>query len=121
VGLVSKLTFKRRRLMVWITRDFDITKICSPYRIFGKEPVKAYMVNYDGEVQEYFTWTLPGRPYTNKSKGGTYSYGPLSNTENTAIAETDSPIYLEPGEGPVEIDLVLKTAPKARLFEGQNI
>src|SRR5687768_6065679 len=112
--------------MPWIARDKGERNL---YRLFGTaKPIKAKFVNYDGEVTEYFTWTGLNPAYVNGTKcdylhktKDDFTYKPLSNTENTWINEDDSPIYLEPGEGPIEVNLVLKEAPRQRLFEGEGI
>jgi hypothetical protein len=105
--------------MPWLARDKDGKNV---FRLFGNKPIKAFFVSYGGELLSSFTWTLPTKEYTNQSlKSKTFTYNPLSNTENTIIDQADCPVYLEPGEGPVEVQLVLKEVVKPRTFEGAYI
>jgi hypothetical protein len=112
--------------MVWIARDNDGPQ--SPYRIFGAKPIRAKFVSYNGNVQETFTWTGLNPRYIGGTKSDyihsvedDFYYQPLSNEENTIIAEADCPIYLEVGEGPIEVKLVLKEIVPQRSFEGEGI
>lgn len=100
--------------MAWIARDQTGSQ---SYRIFGSRPVKRMMVSYAGERMEgHYTWTLPG-----KQREDGQCYKPLSNDEPTSIHESNSPISLEPGEGPVEVRLLLIHDPAPRPFEGAGI
>ena len=100
--------------MPWISRDFDGVK--NPYRIFGTRPTIMYLVNYEGEVLENFTWGYPARHLVGK-----ITYGPLFNDSSTRLPEVDSPMHLEPGEGPVEVKITLRWTPEPRQFEGEGI
>jgi hypothetical protein len=84
--------------MPWIARDKTGR---NPYRLFGVRPSPMQMVGYEGDVREDFTWSIPN--------------------EETEIPEADCPVHLEPGEGPVEVKLVLIEAPAPRPFEGAGI
>jgi hypothetical protein len=103
--------------MPWIARDKTGR---NPYRLFGVRPSPMRMVGYEGDVLEDFTWSVPNGESTLHGKDPT-CYGPLSNTENTEIPKADCPVYLEPGEGPVEVNLVLVETPAPRPFEGSGI
>jgi hypothetical protein len=103
--------------MPWIARDKTGR---NPYRLFGVRPSPMRMVGYEGDVREDFTWSIPNdESQLNRKNPGLYD--PLSNTENTEIPEADCPVHLEPGEGPVEVKLVLIEAPAPRPFEGAGI
>lgn len=106
--------------MPWIARDKtgkNPYRIFgqNPYRIFGQKPQKLMMVNWDGErLTDQFTWSMG-----EQASRGTYK--PLANNENTEIDEKDSPVSLEPGEGPVEVSITLATVLPPRTFEGAGI
>lgn len=107
--------------MAWIARDKTAP---NAYRLFGKKPVKAWMVSYEGEVlEDQFTWTVPGEKRTSKPDrpGEKVTYGPLCNDEPTTIDEPCSPLYLSPGEGPVEVTISLRSKAPSRPFEGAGI
>jgi hypothetical protein len=106
--------------MAWIARD---KTGLNPYRLFGNKPIKALMVSYDGEVMHHeYTWTLPGEGRTDKGRPAEkVTYKPLCNNEPTTIDEPCSPLYLSPGEGPVEVRLSLIGHPSPRPFEGAGL
>jgi hypothetical protein len=99
-------------IMAWIARDKTGK---NPYRLFGSQPTRLKMMDYSGKIKEtQLTWSCPK---DRRSK----TYGPLWNEEPTEIAEADCPIQLEPGEGPIEVILVLKDLPQPRPFDGAGI
>jgi hypothetical protein len=109
--------------MPWIARDATGS---NPYRIFGFKPLKLQMVSYGGDrLEGQYTWShaeSSGRQFN----GGFVqhdrkTYAPLNNDEPTVLPEADSPVELEPGEGPVEVKLVLAQAVAARPWEGEGI
>lgn len=102
--------------MPWIARDKQGK---NPYRLFGTKPVLLQMVSYDGERVDRWTWSFA--EFDSYYKRLSDTYNPLSNDENTEILEVDSPIHLEPGEGPIEVKLTLINNPARRPFEGAHI
>lgn len=106
--------------MPWIARDKTGD---NPYRIFGLKPKLLTLVSYDGDVMpNQATWSIPQQPrgLPRHFRGGD-TYGPTSNTENTLLDEKDCPVHLEPGEGPIEVKIVLINEIPPRNFEGAGI
>lgn len=102
--------------MPWIARDQTGS---NPYRVFGEKPHKLQMVNWDGERIDEYTWSYRERDSYTKKWSETYK--PLTNDENTVISAKDSPIEMEPGEGPYEIRLVSVETTPERSWTGQGI
>jgi hypothetical protein len=105
--------------MPWIARDKTGH---NPYRLFGRQPDKLQMVDWYGDLcQDQFTWSLIHQNTTYRtSYVNTTTYPHLSNNESTVIDERDCPCHLEPGEGPVEVNLSL-VRPVQQTFEGVGI
>lgn len=106
--------------MPWIARDSTNS---NPYRIFGIKPLKLQMVSYGGDLLPgQYTWShieSSGREMGGKWNGKTYA--PLNNNEPTVLPPEDSPVELEPGEGPIEVKVVLVGEVARRPWEGEGI
>jgi len=96
---------------MWIARDrFNDNH----YRVFMHKPLPLAYVNMDGDTVPWTTiWG------TKKQASGN-THTDLSPSNLNVVDESQSPVILLPGEGPIEVKLSCANPP-SRPFEGEGI